>query len=330
MVVEKTSAAILRTLESILYILTYLRCNCLHILELILISDILEVELKFSGVSGLCYIQGNRYMYEILLVVEFVLKHEGAAMLFFLPHFFLIITNPNKNKQPTMAKKVKKKTPPEATVPKKRKSSPSIVTPTKKVKKGKSKTTARSKRVKTALSLLLSSSPLLLLFSLPSSSLSSLSSLLPMSTAPSLSNLSTPKKKKVKDATMPPGLLAKLSHKLKMDNILEVSPLTAEKKLVFDNTTNIKLKHNLIDWFNPVVISSESIKYLRKTCPPSTHESQLVFLMNKFEPGEIKLSFSNAIGKLGNAAHKLFHPLPGCKEKIESRFIELILSIMIC
>jgi hypothetical protein len=200
-----------------------------------------------------------------------------------------------------MAKKMKKKMPPKATTSKKRKSSPSIVTPTKEVKKGESTTTAGSKRVKTVSWLLLS------LLSLLSSSLLPLSpsSLLPLpvSTALSLSNHSTTKKKKVKDATMPSGLLSKLSHKLKTDNI-EVSPM-AEKKLVFDNITKIKLKNYKIDWFNPVVISSESLKYLKKNdCPTSTHESQLLFLINKFELGEIKLSFSNAIGKLGKAAHK--------------------------
>ena len=51
--------------------------------------------------------------------------------------------------------------------------------------------------------------------------------------------------------------------------------------------------------------------------------------MNKFEPVEIKLSFSNMIGKVGKAAHKLFYPLPGGKENIDSRLIQLILSIMI-
>jgi hypothetical protein len=103
-----------------------------------------------------------------------------------------------------------------------------------------------------------------------------------------------------------------------------------EKKLVFDNNTKMKLRHYEIDWFNPEVIISESIKYLKKNeCPPSTHESLLLFLMNKFEPSEIKLSFSNAIGKVGKAAHMLFYPLPGRKEKIASRFIQLILSVMI-
>jgi hypothetical protein len=146
--------------------------------------------------------------------------------------------------------------------------------------------------------------------------------------APSLSNHSTLKKKKVNDATTPPGLLAKLSHKLKTDKF-EVSPM-AEKKLVFDKTTKIKLKHYKIDLFNPVVITSECIKYLKKNKSlPSTHESQLLFLMNKFEPGQIKLSFSSPIGKMGHTATKLFYPLPGCKEKIVSRFIQLILSIMI-
>jgi hypothetical protein len=112
----------------------------------------------------------------------------------------------------------------------------------------------------------------------------SLSLLLPVPTAPSLSNHSTPKTKKVNNATTPPGLLAKLSHKLKTDNF-EVSP-TAEKKLVFDKTTKIKHKHYKIDLLNPVVVTSECIKYLKKNKSlPSTHKSQLLFFVNKFEPG---------------------------------------------
>jgi hypothetical protein len=127
---------------------------------------------------------------------------------------------------------------------------------------------------------------------------------------------------------MPLRLLSKLCQKLKTDNI-ELPP-TVEKKLVFGNNTKMKLKNYEIDWFNPEVITFKSIKYLKKNkCPPSTHESQLLFLMNKFEPGKIKLSFSNVIGKVGKAAHKLFYPLPGRKEKNVLRFIQLILSIMI-
>jgi len=93
--------------------------------------------------------------------------------------------------------------------------------------------------------------------------------------------------------------------------------------------TKIKLKNYEIDWFNPEVISSKCLKYLKKNeSLPSNHEKQLLFLMNTFEPAQIKLSFSNAIGKIGLTATKLFYPLPGRKEKIVSRFIQLILSIM--
>jgi hypothetical protein len=118
----------------------------------------------------------------------------------------------------------------------------------------------------------------------------------------------------VNHATLPPGLLAKLSHQLKTGNLKESS--TSKNKHI----TKIKLKHFEIDWLNPEVISSACIKYVKKNeSLPSTHESQLFFLMNKFETGQIKLSFSNAIGKMGHTASKLFYPLLGRKEKIVSK-----------
>jgi hypothetical protein len=139
---------------------------------------------------------------------------------------------------------------------------------------------------------------------------------LPVTTAQSFSNETTPKKKKKNDAYSPPGLLSKLSLRLKADN--------------FEVSSKIKLKHYEIDWFNPEVICSECIKYLkRKESLPINHESQLLYLMKTFEPAQIKLSFANAIGKIGNTATKLYYPLPGRKEKIVSSFIQLILSVMI-
>ena len=72
-VVEKTSAFYIHWNQY--YILMYMRFNCLHTLELILISDVLEVELDFFLLSAdYNYTQRNRYMYEILLFVEFVLN----------------------------------------------------------------------------------------------------------------------------------------------------------------------------------------------------------------------------------------------------------------
>jgi hypothetical protein len=105
---------------------------------------------------------------------------------------------------------------------------------------------------------------------------------------------------------------------------------TTEKMLAFDLTSKNKLQHYEIDWLNPLVILSESFKYLKKNeILPNTHESQLSFLMNKFEPGEIKLSISNMIGEIGHTATKLCYPLPAQKDKIISRFIQLVLSVMI-
>jgi hypothetical protein len=73
-VVEKTSAFYIHRNQY--YILTYLKFNSLHTLELLIsISDVLEVELVFLKVSvDYVYTQRNRYMYEILLFVEFALN----------------------------------------------------------------------------------------------------------------------------------------------------------------------------------------------------------------------------------------------------------------
>ncbi len=113
-VVEKTSAFYIHWNQY--YILTYLRINCLHTLELLIsISDVLEVELNFFLLSAdYVYTQRNRYMYEILLFVEFVLNSEGAAMLLLFYFIFFLYQkncpNLNQNKQPTMAKTTKNKT----------------------------------------------------------------------------------------------------------------------------------------------------------------------------------------------------------------------------
>jgi hypothetical protein len=90
-VVEKTSVVSSSTFyinRNQYYNLTYYGFNCLHTLELILISDVLERMDQFFLVSAdYFHTEGNQYMYEILLFVEFVLIREGAAMLFFISCF---------------------------------------------------------------------------------------------------------------------------------------------------------------------------------------------------------------------------------------------------
>ena len=181
--------------------------------------------------------------------------------------------NTTQHKISTMAKTIKNQTPSEASPSKGRKTSTSIVTPLKKVKMGKSKIAVKTQFRKTASSLsnrqLSPSSPSFVLSSLPPSSSPSLPSLparLPKTMAQLCSNQTTPTMKKKKDAYMPPGLLPKLSLRLKTDN--------------FEVLSKIKLQHYEIDWFNPEVICSECIKYLKsKDSLPNNHASQLKFLM---------------------------------------------------
>jgi hypothetical protein len=132
-----------------------------------------------------------------------------------------------------------------------------------------------------------------------------------VTTAHLCSNRPTPITKKQNDASLPPVL----SVRLKTD--------------FFEVSSKIKLQHYEIDWLNPEVICSECVKYLKKkNSLPNNHASQLKFLMEKFEPAQIKISFANAIGKIGNTATKLYYPMPMRKDKIVSSFIQLILSTM--
>ena len=200
-----------------------------------------------------------------------------------------------------MAKAINR-SPSKASPSKSPETSTSIVTPPKKVKKGKSKIAAKEKFRKTPSSLSKRQSS-------SSSSTNSLPADLPMTTAQSCSNQTTLPTKKKNDAYLQSSL------RVKTDN--------------FEVLSKIKLQHYEIDWFNPEVISSECVKYLKsKDSLPNNHASQLKFLMEAFEPAQIKISFSNAIGKIGNTATKLYYPLPMRKDRIVSRFIELILSTM--
>ena len=195
-----------------------------------------------------------------------------------------------------MAKPIKNRSPSDASPSKGRKTSTSIVTPPKKVKKGESKIDAKKKFRKTA-SLpskqQLSSSSLSFSSSLlPASSSGPLSSSPSVPTAQSCSNQITPTKKKKNDAYLSPGLLPKLSLRLKTDN--------------FEVSSTIKLQHYEIDWFNPEVTCSECIKYMKnKDSLPNNHASQLQFFMETFEPAQIKISFSNVIGKIEEHSYQV-------------------------
>ena len=216
-----------------------------------------------------------------------------------------------------MAKAINR-SPSKASPSKRPETSTSIVTPPKKVKKGKSKIVPVKQKIRKTPSSLLkrqssSSSLSFSSSSLPASSSWSSSNSFPAdlhaTTAQSCSNRTTPPTKKKNDAYL------QLSLRVKTDN--------------FEVSSKIKLQHYEIDWFNPEVICYECNKYLKsKDSLPNNHANQLKFLLEKFEPAQIKISFSNAIGKIGNTATKLYYPLPMRKDRIVSNFIQLILSTM--
>ncbi len=69
---------------------------------------------------------------------------------------------------------------------------------------------------------------------------------------------------------------------------------------------------------------NKCLKHTTKKNLPVSQEGQLTFLLGKYQTSEIKTVFVNAIGKVGTATTKAFYPLPLCKEKAISSFIELI------
>ena len=79
-----------------------------------------------------------------------------------------------------------------------------------------------------------------------------------------------------------------------------------------------------IDWFNSTSTKNKRLKHTSTNNVPSTQEEQLTFFLSKYQASDIKTAFADGIGKVGKAARKAFYPLPLCKEKLISNFLELI------
>ena len=79
-----------------------------------------------------------------------------------------------------------------------------------------------------------------------------------------------------------------------------------------------------VDWFDSTSTKNECLKHTSNKNLPVTQEGQLTFLLGKYQTSDIKTVFADAIGKVGTAARNIFYPLPLCKEKLISSFLELI------
>jgi hypothetical protein len=104
---------------------------------------------------------------------------------------------------------------------------------------------------------------------------------------------------------------------------------TTARKLSLDSFSEIKPKTKLlmyeIYFFDSLTIFAKCKKYLKvNENPPSSQEAQLSFLLNQFQATYIKIAFAYAIGKIGSEVQIIFYPLPLCKDKLISWFLELI------
>jgi hypothetical protein len=110
--------------------------------------------------------------------------------------------------------------------------------------------------------------------------------------------------------------------------------LNIKKRLILDDDNyrvNTKPKYQEpklaaydVDWFDSSATKNECIKHTSIKNLPDTQEGQLTFLLSRFEMSKIRTAFADAIGKVGNAARKVFYPLPIRKEKLIRSFLELI------
>jgi hypothetical protein len=139
-----------------------------------------------------------------------------------------------------------------------------------------------------------------------------------------------------------PSSPSSLSAVLKTSS-LSSTTLTIKKRLVLNNNNNhaskkpkkkthridSKVNHQEpklaaydIDWFNSASTQNKCLKHTSSANIPSTQEEQLTFLLSKYQASYVKTAFADTIGKVGRAARNVFYPLPLCKEKLISSFLE--------
>lgn len=100
-----------------------------------------------------------------------------------------------------------------------------------------------------------------------------------------------------------------------------------KKRLVLDGDNSppkTKLAAYDVDWLDPSATMKECLKHTNIKNLPLTQEKQLTFLLGKFETTDLKVAFTEMIGKVGAPARKAFYPVPLRKDKVIQRFLELI------
>ncbi len=87
----------------------------------------------------------------------------------------------------------------------------------------------------------------------------------------------------------------------------------------------VKRKAKYIDFCNSAQVKTECFKYIKNAADlPIDQQSQISFLVRKFNSSAIIAAFSILIGKVGGAALMAFFPLPRMKEDLIQQFLCLI------
>ncbi len=87
----------------------------------------------------------------------------------------------------------------------------------------------------------------------------------------------------------------------------------------------VKRKAEYIDFCDSTQVKTECFKYIKNAADlPIDQQSQISFLIGKFNLSAIIAAFSMLIGKVGGAAPMAFCPLPMMKEDLIQQFLCLI------
>ncbi len=87
----------------------------------------------------------------------------------------------------------------------------------------------------------------------------------------------------------------------------------------------VKRKAEYIDLCNSAQVKTKCFKYIKNAADlPIDQQSQISFLVRKFNSSAIIAAYSMLIGKVGGAAPMAFFPLPTMKEDLIQQFLCLI------
>jgi hypothetical protein len=92
------------------------------------------------------------------------------------------------------------------------------------------------------------------------------------------------------------------------------------------NTSSVvRKKAEYIDFCDSAQVKTEYLKYIKTTADlPIDQQTQISFLVRKFNSSAITAAFSMLIGKVAGAAPMAFFPLPSKKEDLFQQFLCLI------